>query len=394
MKLYRDAIPISDADPFDRYGIVENHKANGALREMGTAVYLERYDMIAVGQHEPVKAMLADWRIFSSTDRPFNDDARLVPQILVTEDPPEHGRARALLMQFFTPAQMNALRPAFASEAEAIVDRALARGGEIDAVADLAQPFILSVFPDMLGLPMDGREQLLMFGEALFNGVGPRNDIFHEALVRCDPGFRWVAENTTREAVLPGGLAARTYALTQGGDVTEDEADLLVKTMLGAGFDTTIAGIVNGLKAFADFPDQWTLLHVDPSLAKAAFEESLRFDPPARMMGRMVTQDAQIAGTDFRKGDLVGLFLDAAGRDPRKWPNPDQFDIGRQGPRLGFGHGIHQCLGQALARLEGEIMYTALARRVKAIEPCGTPTRLINNNVSAWTSLPVKLHAA
>ena len=394
--LLREGIQTSPADPFSIESIVEARREDCALRELGPAVYFSRYDMIGVFRYDAVKAILGDWRRFSSKDRPFNDAMNAVPQILVTDDPPEHGRIRAILMQFFTPVQMQAVRDQFVIVAERIVDQALAlgRAGNVDIVADIARPFIMDAFPDMLGLPDNGRSDLLMFGEAVFNGVGPRTQFFYDSMKRCEPGFRWVMENTTRDKVAPGGLAARTYELADKGEITAQEADLLVKTMLGAGFDTTIASISNCLHAMAANPDQWELLHGDPALAKRAFEEGLRFDPPARMMGRVVTEDTNVQGISFRKGDKIGLFLNAACRDPDRYDNPERFDLTRTSANIGFGSGIHQCLGQALARLEGEVLLSVLARRVKRIEPAGSGERLINNNIQAWTKAQVRLHAA
>jgi len=390
----RGHIPTSPADPFSVDSIINAQREDGALREQGPAVYFTRHDMIGIFRYDAVKAILGDWRGFSSKDRPFNDAMNAVPQILVTDDPPEHGRIRAILMQFFTPVQMQAVRDQFVVVAERIVDQALACEGTLDAVSDIARPFIMDAFPDMLGLPDNGRSDLLMFGEAIFNGVGPRTEFFYDSMKRCEPGFRWVTENTTRDKVKPGGLAARTYELADKGQISNEEADLLVKTMLGAGFDTTIASIGNCLYALAANPDQWALLHNDPTLAKKAFEEAMRFDPPARMMGRVVTENAVVQGIPFHKGDKIGLFLNAAGRDPARYDNPEQFDIMRKLANIGFGSGIHQCLGQALARLEGEVMLSVLARRVKQIEPAGPGERLINNNIQAWTKAPVRLHAA
>ena len=392
--LFRDAIPVSDLDPFSAESIVDAHRVDGELRELGPVVHLSLYGILAVARHASVKAVLGDWATFSSKNRPFNDEATLVPQVLVTDDPPEHGVIRAKLMQFFTPVRMKDIRGAFEAQADRIVEAALSHDGIVDGAKDIAQPFILSAFPDLLGLPNERREDLLLFGEAIFNGAGPRNAIFFEALERCAPGFMWVTEHTTRDRVAAGGLAAQTYALADAGEVTDQEADLLVKTMLGAGFDTTIAAIANALKAFSDFPEEWGKVHSTPTLAKSAVEETLRFDPPARMMGRIVTKDTDFDGMPLVAGDRIGAFLDAAGRDARRWVEPDRFDVTRKGPHLGFGHGVHQCLGQALARLETEVLLTALARRVKRIETAGTPTRLINNNVLAWTSVPMRLHAA
>ncbi len=354
------------------------------------AVWLNRYDCVATGRHDIVRAILPDWRRFTSTAKPCDDPFSLVPPILVTEDPPDHTEVRKALMPFFAPAALAKYSADFAQEAERVVDRALERG-EVDAFTDIAAAFVLKVFPDMLGLHDEGRELILDFGEAAFNTVGPINAIFEESFERAAPAFAWIERNTTRDAVRPGGLASRILDLGAEGVISMERAELLVRATIAAGFDTTVLGIANAIGALLDVPDQWDMLREDPSRVKNLFEEMLRYDPPARVQGRTATEDCEVEGVRFRKGDPVALFLTAAGRDPARWENPGQFDIARKGANLGFGAGIHLCLGQALARMEFDAVLGVLVRRVARIERAGEGAQVHQQCGGRLGELPVRL---
>lgn len=391
--LYRNVIPATDADPWAVEEIRNAKTSESLIRELGPVVWLNQHKCFFVGQHAPAQSVLTRWREFSSTGRPFQDEQSIVPQILVTEDPPAHTRSRDALMQLLSPPAIKSMREEFTRQAEVVVDRFLQQG-TIDGVQDLASSYILKIFPDAIGLPEENRERVLKFGEAAFNGAGPRNKILADSLVQAVPAFEWIERNCNREVVTPNGLAGRIYGFADEGILTESEADLLVMTLLGAGFDTTMVTIGNTLHAFSQHPEEWSKLHANPLLAKNALEETLRYDPPARMMGRLVTQDLELEGAPLQKGDVLGVFLGAAGRDPRRWENADQYDLTRKGPHLGFGVGVHSCAGQALARLEFECLFSVLAQRVKKVELIDTPERLINNNILGWIRVPLKLHAA
>ena len=146
---------------------------------------------------------------------------------------------------------------------------------------------------------------------------------------------------------------------------------------------------------FARNPDQWSLLREDLSLARGAFEEVIRYEGPIQTFFRTTTKSIDVAGVQIPQGEKVLLFLAAANRDSRKWEHAERFDIRRQAlGHVGFGNGIHGCVGQAVARMEGEIVLTALAKRVEAIELSGEPRLLLNNTLRGWASLPVTARRA
>ncbi len=386
-------MPCTDADPFTREWIENLPASDASLSELGDAVWLNKYDSIAVTRHAPTKAILPDWRRFTSTAKPFFDPFTLVPPVLVVEDPPEHTVTRKALMQFMSPAALAPYSAEFDRVAGEIVNAALDRG-EVDVVADIAAPFVLKVFPDMLGLCEEGRELILDFGDAAFNTVGPRNAIFEESFERAAPAFQWIETNTTRETVRPGGLAAKILDLGDSGILTRDQAENLVRAVLAAGFDTTVMGIANLIGGILEFPENWAMMRQDRKYVRGAMEEMLRYDPPARMQGRTAVEEIEVEGIHFRKGDALSLLLTAAGRDARKWDDAGRFDVTRKGANVGFGGGIHICLGQVLARMETEALVGALVDRVSALEPAGEGRRFINNAAVGWAELPVRLTAA
>ena len=266
--------------------------------------------------------------------------------------------------------------------------------GTFDAIPDLAQAFPLSVFPDAVGLRQEGREHLLPYAGVAFNAFGPDNELRRRALDAAAPHIAWVTGQCQRENLAPDGLGAKVHAASDTGEITSQEAALLVRSLITAGIDTTVNGIGAAIYCLARFPDQWRKLHADPSLARSAFEEAIRFESPVQTFFRTTTHPVRIGDVELGEGQKVLMFLGAANRDPRRWENPDAYDIARRtSGHVGFGSGLHMCVGQFLARLEGEAILGAFARSVASIEISGTPKRSYNNTLRGLESLPITIHS-
>ena len=179
--------------------------------------------------------------------------------------------------------------------AEARVEALLAKGS-FDAIADLAEAYPLSVFPDALGLKQEGRENLLPYASLVFNSFGPPNKLRQDAIERSAPHQAYVAEQCQRENLAPGGFGACIHARADAGDITAAEAPLLVRSLLSAGLDTTVNGIGAAVYCLARFPEQWARLRNDPTLARNAFEEAVRFESPVQTFFRTTTRDVEIGG--------------------------------------------------------------------------------------------------
>ena len=387
-------VPTSDYDPFTPEAILDAHTHDGALRDIAPAVYLARYDVWAVARFADVQAMLKDWETFTSTDRPFFDPKAIRPNILLTEDPPEHTRTRAVIMRSLSAPALRRMKDEFERAAVALVDRLLEHGPDhvVDGHLDIASAYVLQVFPDMLGLAKEGRHHLLRFGDAAFNAFGPANEIQRRGMERAADAIAWVDRSVKREAVDPERLGGEMFKAADAGEITEHEAELLVRTLFSAGSDTTIYGIGSMIRAFAENPEQWRILREDRSLVRNAFEETLRYESPSRFGGRATKGEAEVDGVRLPPGAKIMVMFLAAGRDPRRWENPDAFDIRRKATgHINLGYGIHTCAGQALARLEGQAILSALVDRVASIELAGTPERAVNFQAHGHERIPVRL---
>lgn len=389
-------LPVSDADPF-ALGVLEDPLPFQAqLRDAGPVVYLSRYDVFAMGRYEQVHTALTDWQSFQSaagvglTNFRYEQPWR-PPSLLLEADPPHHDAPRAVLSKILGPRALQKLRAAWFADAEVLVDRLL-ESTEFDAVTDLAAAFPLRVFPDAVGLPEEGRDNLLPYGDHAFNAFGPVNSLVERGAPRVAELSAWVADRCRREVLADDGFGAQIWAAADRGDITYEQAPLVVRSLLTAGVDTTVNGLAAVLYAFARHPDQWALLRQNAALARTAFDEAVRWESPVQTFFRTATGDIDIAGTVVPDGKKILMFLGAANRDPRRWDNPDAFDLTRNpSGHVGFGMGIHQCVGQHVARLESEALLTALASRVESIDIVGPVRRHLNNTLRSWKSLPVRV---
>ncbi|MET3844344.1 cytochrome P450 [Bradyrhizobium sp. OAE829] len=234
---------------------------------------------------------------------------------------------------------------------------------------------------------------MLTYGEVVLNLPGPANWRAEAAVTnaKAQGSFEWVERMMRRESLGSDGLAAELFAAADQGEFTEAEASMLVRIFLSASVDSTVYTLANGIKNFIDFPEQWALLRADPGLARDAFEEVLRYNVSVKTVFRATTRAVELGGANLPAGAKIGLGFAAANRDPAKFPDPDRFDIRRKPlGHLSFGAGIHACLGQMVARMEADILFSRLAQQFSSMEAAGTPVRKVNNALSSWSSLPVR----
>jgi 4-methoxybenzoate monooxygenase (O-demethylating) len=392
-------VPSLDVDPFSTEFFDDMHTIHQVLREAGPVVWLAKWGIYGVARYAEVHGVLHDPLTFcSGRGVGLSDFAKEKPwrpqSIILEADPPAHTRTRAVLNQVLSATAMKPLRAHFTTLAEAKVDELLSRGS-FDAITDLAEAYPLSVFPDALGLKQEGREHLLAYASLVFNAFGPPNQLRQEAIERSAPHQAYVAEQCQRENLAPGGFGACIHARADAGEITHEEAPLLVRSLLSAGLDTTVYGIGAAVYCLARFPEQLAKLRSDPTLARNAFEEAVRFESPVQTFFRTTTREVELGGHVIGEGEKVLMFLGAANRDPRRWEDADRYDITRRtSGHVGYGSGIHMCVGQLVARLEGEVMMAAIARRVGSIEITGPVKRRYNNTLRGLDSLPITISAA
>lgn len=387
-------VPAVNCDPFSIPYFDDPWPQLAEMREAGPYVWLERYCIGAVARYDQVRDALSDWRRFSSARGVGMEDFEIhgrfrLPSLLNEADPPEHGLPRGIVSGVLSPPTLKSLRAGFEEQARVLIDELLDRR-RIDGVADLARAFPLRVFPDALGIQQAGREKLLPHADMLFNSFGPRNELFEAS--RSNADFAYVEAQGQRENLTPDGLGMRVHQAAERAGLPEAKAAMLVRALVQAGLDTTINAIGATLYCLARSPDQWQALRQDASLVKAAFEEAIRFESPVQTEFRTVTEDTELGGTPVRAGEKILILLAGANRDPRRWEQPDSYDIGRNSlGHVGFGAGIHACVGQVLARLEAEVLIAELVRRTARLEIADRPVRHYNNTVRGLAALPLEL---
>ena len=388
--------PVSTVDPFSHAFLDDPYPYHEQLREAGPVVWLERYGIWTMARHEQVRDALTDWQTYCSSAGVGLSDFRKEPpwrppSIILEADPPLHTRTRAVLTRMLAPAAIQVLRETFEREAEALIAR-LVEKREFDGVADLAEAYPLKVFPDAVGISEEGRENLLPYGTMVFNSFGPRNNLFNKAMANAGPVRDWIMSKCSRAALAPNGLGIQIFQAVDAGELSEEEAGMLVRSFLSAGIDTTVYGLGNALYCLARYPEQWTILRNNPNLIRGAFEEVLRFEAPVQTFFRTTARSVDVGDVRLGDGEKVLLFLAAANRDPRRWDRPDTFDVSRRAAgHMTFGTGIHGCVGQAIARLETEAILTALASRVVSFELTGEPQRRLNNTLRGFDTLPLRV---
>jgi len=236
----------------------------------------------------------------------------------------------------------------------------------MDVMAGLAMPLPLNVISEMMAIPPADRPWVRRVAERLL--IGPRTSPgrMRDLADAMRQMYTYVEPLAEQRRISPGDDAISLLMRAEtDGVFSQDAAMQNIIMLIVAGHETTMNLIANGVVAFARHPEQWNRLRADPEhLVASAVEECLRYDPPVKGIERVATRDTELRGKTIRAGDRVRWFISSANRDPERFDNPDAFDITRTpNAHIAFGHGVHLCLGAALARLEGQEVFTALASR-------------------------------
>jgi cytochrome P450 len=287
-------------------------------------------------------------------------------------DPPYHTRLRGLVSNAFTPTTIERMRPYVQQTVDTLLD-AVQANGKMDAIRDFAYPLPILVISHLLGLPSEEREQFKKWSDDLFAILGsvPHSPKLMEAAARSLQAltdYITKLSEARRKQPQEDVLSALVEATENGEQLTQEELVANMIILLSAGHETTINLIGNGLLALLQNSDQLQKLRAHPELVASAVEEMMRYDNPVQIAYRSAAEDVEIGGKVIRKGQLVNSVLAAGNRDPERFSEPDRFDITRdEGRHLGFGLGIHFCLGAPLVRLEAQTAFAAIVGRFPEI---------------------------
>jgi cytochrome P450 len=390
--------PFSDEyfnDPTDVYR---------RLRDEAPVYYSEKYGFYALSRFADVVAAHRDWKGFSSAHGVELSSLSKDPEIIrsfrsiIMMDPPEHDRLRALVSRVFTPRAVTRLEPmireVIVSFIEPLEDR-----DEFDAVADLSAPFPVEIISRMLGVPEDMRQQIRHWVDlSLHREPGELEPTPEgmEAIIAQGAYFYELAGEKRRNPA-DDMLSRLTQVTVDRGDGTEtglDDQEIAgFATLLGgAGAETVTKLIGNAVVVFSRHADQWQKVLDDPDKIPGAVEEILRYLPPSQYQGRFSHEERTFEGGTIPPGYPVLLITGAATRDPRHFERADEFDIERQpSVAIGLGHGVHSCLGAALARMESRVAIEEISRRWRRLEVDESGLRRVHmSNVAGYKNVPVR----
>jgi cytochrome P450 len=389
--------PSNRADPYPAYDAI---RASGPLQLPGInlAVFSSYEDCDEVLRHpssasDRLKSAAAQREIADGAEpRPFG-----APGFLFL-DPPDHTRLRGLVSKAFLPKVVKALEPDIRALVDALLDKA-AIAGHFDVIADLAYPLPVAVICRLLGVPMEDEPQFSRASAVLARALDPIYTFTGEASESVDEFMNagmwlrgYLRDLVAQRRAEPGQdlMSALIHVEEAGDQLTEDEIVATCNLLLVAGHETTVNLIANAILAMLRHPQQWAALAADPARVSAVVEETLRYDPPVQLMGRIAADDMTIGDTLVPKGDVMMLLLAAAHRDPSAVERPGEFDPDREAIRhLAFGKGPHFCLGAPLARLEAAVALSELTSRFPNAAMADEPQYKPNLTLRGLASLAV-----
>ena len=364
------------ADPHSYFSVLRAHDPVH-WNEKYRAWFIHRYDDVLDALRD---SRFSSERIGAAYDRLTGDQKAqrqptydILMDWLVFRDPPDHTRLRRLVSRAFTPRAGEAWRERINGVVDELIDD-LSERGQFDLIEDFAYPIPAVVIAEMMGVPADDRDRfkdwsddvmILVFGA---RGVGDRRARAQQGLIELSA---YLGELVTHYRQRPADNIISNLVEASEGDDSLEDPEIVANCVLFlfGGHETTTNLIGNGMRVLLQHPDELKRLRDDPSLIKPGVEEILRFDGPSKMEVRTLADEVELRGKTLPAGDMVYLVQHAANRDPEAFDQPDRFDVTRDpNNHIGFGFGLHFCLGASVARLEGTIALEALVRRLPNLE--------------------------
>ena len=374
------------------------------MRDEAPVYHNAKYDFWALTRYEDVAPALKDFETYSSAKGITLDMVKAADltmpsgKLIIMMDPPEHERMRKLVNRVFTPRAVAALEPMIREKVYEVVKTL--DPSSFDAVADFSALFPVEIITTMLGVPAQDRQQLRLWLdkglERAHGSMGPSREGLEAMIASGTYYYNLIQE---RRAKPQDDMISRLIEaeVVEDGEVRRlDDVEIagFANLLGGAGAETVTKLVGNAVVVFGENPDQWQKLREDRGRIPAAFEELLRYEGPSQYQVRYSIREVTLHGTTIPAGSAVLLINGAATRDERMFPDPDRFDIERErkiGYNLGFGYGIHSCLGAALARMEGQIALDALLDLIPEYEIDRSGLERVHMaNVCGWSNVPVR----
>jgi len=372
------------------------------LRAHGQPVWSDQLGCYLAARHADANDVLRSrtlQRIYQphTPDRDWATFNFLHSDSLLDSEPPKHTRLRSLITQAFNPRTIANLRPAVTEIVDQLLDQIADTidSGDADLIRDFAEPLPVKVIASLLGFPPEDEHLLRPWSQAIVKmyEVNPDEHTRAEARSAADAFAGYIHQLMEHRRVEPGDdLISELAAVEDGGDrLGPTELVATCVLLLNAGHEASVNGLGNGLVATLQRPDQWALLRDDPTgVSPTALEEFLRFDSPLHLFERTATEDTVVGGVTIPAGEKIAALLGSANRDETVFANPDQMDITRDpNPHIGFGAGIHFCIGAPLARMEMSVALPALVSRFPDLYLSGEPQSRGTFVLRGWAEVPV-----
>jgi len=387
--------PEYDVDFYSDDFIRDPHSHYAAMRLLGPVVYLPKLDNYALTQHAVVQNALRDHVRFTSAKGVAGDEfgSNHLQGNSVASDPPRHTKLRRAMAPPLLPGALDDIKPEVERVAAALIEGLLARG-EFDAIEDLSRHLPLAIVTDMVGLPDFGQENMLKWAGAAFDVLGVQNERGQRGLEAISEMRAFISGKISLETLKPGSWTYRVLELVEKGQLDAELAPFAIRDYINPSLDTTISATGQLIWQLSQNPDQWDHLRDNPDLCINAVNEAVRLGTPIRSFTRRTTDAIEIADVEIPKDARVMMLYASANRDERVFKNPAQFDVTRN-PKdhLGFGSGIHMCIGMHLAQLEMVSLLKAMIPKVGKIT-VGKSEVALNNTIAAFEKLPTTFEAA
>ena len=388
-------------DPYLRDIVRNPYPTYRRLREEAPLYYNEQYDFYAVSRYEDVRRGLGDHKTFISGRggilELIKENVEMPPGTFIFEDPPIHTIHRTIVQRIFTPRRMNGLEDRVRDITVNCLDRLVGRD-EFDFIADIGAQIPMRVIGTLLGIPEQDFQAVRETVDArMRTGEGEQMD--YSSGFSMDESFEpyidWRINNPSDDVITELLNVEFTDETGTERKLSRDELLTFINVLAGAGNETTNKLIGCTGKTLAEHPDQRRELVADPSLVPDAIEELLRYEPPGPHIGRYVTQDVEFHGQTVPAGSAILFIVASANRDDRAFTDPERFDIHRNGsPHCSFGYGIHTCIGNVLARLEGRVVLQELLKRFPEWNVDMDNAELLSTStVRGWETLPAYVGA-
>ena len=396
-------VTAAEFDPFSAEYFDDPYDLYRRMRDEAPVYFSQKYGFWALFRYEDVCEAHKEWQTFSSSHgvdlSTLSKPPELIQQLqsIIMMDPPEHDRLRALVSRAFTPRAVSGLEPMIREVIAGFLDDCDTEA--FDAVGEFSGPFPVEIISRMLGVPAPDRQQIRHWLDAMLHRQAGEMDPTTEGVAAAIETVAYFQDLVADKRRNPADdMISRLIAVEvdRGDDettrLTDSEIAGFASLLGGAGAETVTKLVGNAVVLFARHPGAWQKVLDDPATVPGAVEEVLRYWPPSQYQGRFSFREATYSGVTVPAGFPTILVTGSATRDERFYDRPDNFDIGRPSSlSIGFGYGIHSCLGAALARMESRIAIEELARRLPRYEVDEDGCRRVHmSNVAGYSSVPVR----